>query len=141
MPVELDNVGIINVFIEVMSGIDIAEDNSIPVSFLLPVHGGLTWANHYEMLPKREKKLWWFGFDCMHSGDFVPGLHDEQMSPYSFPTRYTKQLVYRDQDYVTNQVKQLAEKLRLLASLPELNDHKQTESRDSVSQAPPDGHQ
>jgi hypothetical protein len=46
---------------------------------LIKVHGGLTYSDFssgeicHTALPG-ETKVWWFGFDCAHAGDYVPGL-------------------------------------------------------------------
>lgn len=32
------------------------------------VHGGITFSNHWF----DNMKIWWFGFDCAHVGDYVP---------------------------------------------------------------------
>lgn len=32
------------------------------------VHGGITFSDHWYDNPK----IWWFGFDCAHVGDYVP---------------------------------------------------------------------
>ena len=37
----------------------------------IDVHGGLTYADRYKGEPK---DIWWFGFDCAHSGDYVPSM-------------------------------------------------------------------
>lgn len=44
-------------------------------------HGGLTYAEkcagHICHVPEpgRPDNVWWLGFDCIHAGDFAPGLH------------------------------------------------------------------
>ncbi len=46
----------------------------------ISVHGGLTYSDHcqgdicHQPQPGRPEKVWWFGFDCAHAGDLVPGL-------------------------------------------------------------------
>lgn len=35
------------------------------------VHGGITWSG---TLRDEPAGLWWFGFDCAHFGDLVPGM-------------------------------------------------------------------
>jgi len=83
----------------------------------LEVHGGLTFADfcHNTGDEKRaichigDDKPWWFGFDCAHYGDMCPQIK------YLF--RFGEDFyedVYRDFDYVTNQVKNLAKQLKEL---------------------------
>lgn len=41
------------------------------------VHGGLTYSRFRTENPQnseQEKALWWLGFDCAHSGDYLPGM-------------------------------------------------------------------
>lgn len=59
------------------------------------VHGGLTWAGPFS---DDGEGLWWLGFDCGHSGDFVPG------APHMGDT-------FRDLDYVKHETELLAEQL------------------------------
>ena len=57
------------------------------------VHGGLTYSGKMS-----DSDKWWFGFDCAHFGDRLP--------LYSDGTG-----VYRDMDYVKNEVENLVEQL------------------------------
>jgi hypothetical protein len=43
-------------------------------SYLVGVHGGLTYAGEGVEGSSKGDDLWWFGFDCAHAGDFIPGL-------------------------------------------------------------------
>ncbi len=47
-------------------------------------------------------RVWWFGFDCCHSGDFSPGL--------TF-TLFPNDTSYRDLNYVKEQCRNLAKQL------------------------------
>lgn len=61
------------------------------------VHGGLTYAK--DQAPGSNKKgLWWFGFDCAHHQDLIPRMMGNKG-------------VYRNLEYVTSEVKNLAEQL------------------------------
>lgn len=84
------------------------------------VHGGLTFADLCQpgepidgichiAEPGREDRPWWFGFDCGHAWDFAPGL----MVP-DFDLRDAG-TVYRDEGWVTTEVRQLAEQLKAVA--------------------------
>jgi len=76
------------------------------------VHGGLTFANlcadskdearHicHVPAPGRPDHIFWFGFDCAHSGDYTPE-----------PMRHRADDVYRDLEYVRGQVESLARQL------------------------------
>lgn len=74
------------------------------------IHGGLTYAaacdGHVCHVPKagEPENVWWFGFDCQHSGDLAPG------TPKEFR-------LYEDWDYMTllrvqNETNRLAEQLK-----------------------------
>jgi hypothetical protein len=56
------------------------------IDTIIEVHGGLTYASScnedaaesegicHVPLPGRAANVWWFGFDCGHSGDVIPGM-------------------------------------------------------------------
>lgn len=83
------------------------------------VHGGLTFTapcNPDEAvsegvchipLPGHSDEVWWLGFDCAHGEDLIPGV-DHLFSPES---RRLFQNVYRNVEYVKNEVERLAEQL------------------------------
>lgn len=71
------------------------------------VHGGLTFSEHCGGLichPSDNDTVWWLGFDCSHSGDIAPlvGLDLPRFE------RYFERDIYRDEAYVTEEVKNLA---------------------------------
>lgn len=68
---------------------------NLPVD--VDAHGGLTYADRM-----KDSEAWWFGFDCAHLYDFVPGLRDS-MFGYE---------VYRDLHYVREQVRNLASQVK-----------------------------
>lgn len=80
----------------------------------LSAHGGITYSDSCDEsapletgichvpLPGRPDSVWWFGFDCGHSFDLVPGMDRF----YSF-----REGVYRDVAYVRAEVEQLARQL------------------------------
>ena len=78
------------------------------------VHGGLTYSDFCQEVgrichtPEEGKpdNVWWFGFDCAHSGDICPSYQKEDMEICGIP--YT----YKDVDYVTRQVESLARQLK-----------------------------
>jgi hypothetical protein len=85
------------------------------------VHGGLTFAARcrpddkgeaygicHVPEPGRPDEVWWFGFDCAHAWDLAPG-----MAWSSASLGYGRgEDVYRDFDYVQNEVTQLAAQLK-----------------------------
>ena len=101
----------------------------------LSVHGGLTYAagcaetddpsKHVCHIPQagRPTNVWWFGFDCAHYRDLVPGMaasdrqryedakakgDTEGMRLWSF---HDPDVEYRDVRYVTREVRRLAAQL------------------------------
>lgn len=87
------------------------------------VHGGLTFADgcaHSEdesqgichvPEPGTSDNVWWFGFDCAHCFDLMPGIFNL--------LRPTERDVYRDVPYVAAQVTSLAAQLWVLGSIHE----------------------
>jgi hypothetical protein len=82
------------------------------------VHGGLTYASGcsegpqdrsicHVTEPDEPDDVWWFGFDCGHAYDVSPGLETR------IPLIFDQQKVYRDQSYVEQEVRLLAEQLRM----------------------------
>lgn len=88
------------------------------------VHGGLTYASLCQetddesqgichvAAPGRPENIWWFGFDCAHSGDLSPSMAAREramgMSPIS--PSYER---YRPLSYVQNECMSLAGQLAL----------------------------
>lgn len=58
--------------------------------------------------PGESDSVWWFGFDCAHSGDLCPS--------YARKFRGGMDEQYRDLAYVTEQCQALAQQLRTLAA-------------------------
>jgi hypothetical protein len=87
--------------------------NDVEVS----VHGGLTFGSAcrgssenghgicHVVEPGEPDDVWWFGFDCAHSGDLCPQYHGR----YS---KYDNGDTYRDFAYVTAEVTSLAKQLK-----------------------------
>lgn len=74
-------------------------------------HGGLTYANACEgdvchvAKPGEPEEVWWFGFDCAHSGDVSTVMSAEyRYSRVEFES-------YRDINYVRNWTNKIAEQL------------------------------
>lgn len=86
------------------------EDYSTAGEIVADVHGGLTYASDCQEdagdnaichvpLPGREANVWWFGFDCAHYMDVVPGID------------VLDQGTYKTVDYVKAEVANLARQL------------------------------
>lgn len=96
------------------------------------VHGGLTYGNlcagHICHVPKpgEPENVYWFGFDCGHSGDFAPaygnryrrpgeGAYDHEEAQRLQAINWSAADVYRTLDYVQAETNHLAEQLIALA--------------------------
>ncbi len=67
------------------------------------VHGMVTFSGrHPDHTSKMPDDTWWFGFDCAHFSDFVPGLVRGNYNPGG---------TYRDIAYVMKECKKLAQQL------------------------------
>jgi hypothetical protein len=83
----------------------------------LSAHGGLTYANKcqaagpvcHKPAPGEPDDVWWFGFDCGHSGDWAPEIA-------KFGRRHFNE-TYRDVGYVRAEVERLREQLSELADV------------------------
>jgi hypothetical protein len=92
------------------------------------VHGGLTYADACQVdgpichvpEPGEPDDVWWFGFDCAHAYDLVPGLITDPtdsliVSLYTSFERLgdlaSDRDTYRDINYVRNEVENLANQL------------------------------
>jgi len=91
----IDNIGIINA---VCGEYDETVDKAI-MALILDAHGGITYASQGNdtYLPKNN---WWIGFDCGHLYDKLPFM------PIGVDND-----IYRDMEYVTNEVNNLAKQL------------------------------
>lgn len=73
-------------------------------------HGGINYAHPCQgeicHVPKAGEPddVYWFGFDCAHSGDLVPGMVLLRSPEWTAIMRGT----YKDQNYVTDETKRLA---------------------------------
>lgn len=92
------------------------------------VHGGLTYAESCQgeichvAKPGEPDDVWWFGFDTVHSGDLAPGHMNTMLQMRGLLDGMFNDLgargatdVYRDQAYVTEQVKSLAGQLKAMS--------------------------
>lgn len=99
-PVDMDRVSILSLLS--MAASDTDPNTEARIDCVIRVHGGLTYAGAGREKFGEDPSLWYFGFDCAHSGDLSPAY--ESFSGHSS---------YRDIDYVRDEIvalsKQLAE--------------------------------
>jgi len=73
------------------------------------VHGGLTYADHCSGRICHEvdgdDRVWWLGFDCLHSGDAAPKMFFDEPDAR-----------YRDFPYVESECRKLAEQLHAMTA-------------------------
>ena len=68
----------------------------------LEVHGGITWCDSNTPPDFEDEGLWWFGFDCRHSGDLKWGETDHGL--YGGAT-------FKDENYVIAECERLARQI------------------------------
>lgn len=79
----------------------------------IEVHGGLTYSGAchgpicHTPAAGEPDNVWWFGFDCAHSGDYIPGYerHFEALP-------FLRDGIYRDLAYVQAECRRLALQLK-----------------------------
>lgn len=64
--------------------------------------------------PGQPTEVWWFGFDCAHAWDLVPGM-EAMMKKVNGGFSRPKNDIYRDFEYVQNEVRNLARQLAAMA--------------------------
>lgn len=83
---------------------------------IIDVHGGLTYSGlcsgHICHVPKpgQPDNVFWFGFDCAHGGDGMPGMAGHLTNEDNFFSRG-----YKDVAYVRREVEHLADQLKAIA--------------------------
>ncbi len=100
-PRDMQDFGPIDLLCAALSQKDIEEEMSI--SLAMRVHGGITYSDDHAPYSEPDG-LWWFGFDCAHSGDLIPSLAENWRLDHSGDT-------YRDQSYVVSECQSLAAQL------------------------------
>jgi hypothetical protein len=91
----------------------------------LDVHGGITYSDACQETeqpygichipePGQPDHVWWFGFDCAHAGDLVPGLFVD-IRAY-LPLLKPGSDIYRDLAYVQAECRRLAAQLQALGN-------------------------
>jgi len=80
------------------------------------VHGGLTYANACQGVichvpePGQPDNVWWFGFDCGHYMDYMPGMA-ASAARAGIPDDHELGAHYRTVPYVRREVESLAKQL------------------------------
>ena len=67
---EIDKISPIALLLAAGANLD---ESEMPIDCIIQVHGGITYSADHRP-GKEPDELWWFGFDCSHSGDLAPGL-------------------------------------------------------------------
>lgn len=86
---------------------------------ILDVHGGITFTDFCHESPENHgichipesgepDKVWWFGFDCSHSGDFSPAYQHLSVFDRGYES-------YKNITYVKREIARLADQLKLPA--------------------------
>jgi hypothetical protein len=96
-PVDIDKRSAISLLIAALGE---AGTESVRLDCLLNVHGGLTYADNGIAEFGEDPSLWYFGFDCAHSGDASPA--------YDFHG------TYRDIEYVKREIAALSKQLAVV---------------------------
>ena len=95
-----------------------SNENHRTIEDLISVHGGITFTGEYEEGGKvLEGGIWWIGFDCAHTGDYNPGIALALMKTGYLDHLLSSDEVYRDEDYVTIEVEQMAVQIKEYESL------------------------
>jgi hypothetical protein len=94
------------------------DGENVSPHILFDVHGSITYSGQSESYPiKTDGRVWWFGFDCAHSGD----RKDRECFKDYFPDKFStidniglfefESGVVRTKEYVTIECKRLADQL------------------------------
>jgi len=82
--------------------VSMSDDNRRAPEAVFNVHGGLTYSDTSKTYPApSDGSLWWFGYDCGHSGDGPSPEHDQEPA-WSYSGDF------RDEDYCIAECESLA---------------------------------
>ena len=74
----------------------------------ISAHGGISYTGHFF---NNNREIWTIGFDCAHYGDLLPYSYlVDKCNQLNF-TPISNKDKYRDMDYVTTEIENLAEQL------------------------------
>lgn len=103
--------GIIDIFCS-------AGDETLRVGLLFDVHGGITYSDGGNYPVKSNPQLWWFGYDCGHSGDAKDrNLMSKKYLEIELKYELYNDGVVRDLAYCTQECENLADQLMEVGSL------------------------
>lgn len=90
-------------------------DYSNKKCFDLNVHGGITFSNVCvdDICHPGKNKVFWFGFDCAHGGDYKPGISFMMYGETSYNKRGMEG-TYKDIEFVKKEYIRLAKQLRAM---------------------------
>jgi len=96
--------------------------DEFPISVLIEVHGGITFSESAladgrtwngkkceKFYGNESDNLWWFGFDCGHSGDLIPTKSVFNNTGEQLLINNNE--IYRTKEYAINETKALADQL------------------------------
>jgi hypothetical protein len=104
-------------------GADYSDVDGYDTDNNIRVHGGLTFSDKcapegkergicHIVEPGEDDDVWWFGFDCGHSFDFIPGMHAREKKLWPLAPSLHRDSTYRTVEYVKEQVANLARQLK-----------------------------
>jgi hypothetical protein len=119
--------GPMDLFIHILSGKSI--DDATPICLAMHVHGGCNYADDH--VPQQDPDgRWWFGFDCGHAGDYIPGKSETMNEMIDAMPKATREIMreimsksaaqtgeYRDQSYVVGECQALAAQLNAIVDV------------------------
>ena len=89
-----------------------AADELPRADVVFDVHGSLTYSDGDAKYPVESDGLWWFGFDCEHSGDLKDeSIMDENYIALERKYSFARVGVVRTEEYVAAECERLAEQL------------------------------
>lgn len=117
--IKRNNIGALCGYVGVSEGHPLFQQDYTDVDVLQP-HGGLTYSNMcvedpnnhgicHIPEPGEPEHVWWFGFDCAHWDDYMPGY------PAALSRFQPRPGVYRTLAFVQNECRQLALQLKEIA--------------------------
>ncbi|MGL4638850.1 MAG: hypothetical protein ACRCVX_03830 [Shewanella sp.] len=91
----------------------VCHDGRASPDIVFDVHGSITYSGGNPDYPIKSDGLWWFGFDCGHSGDGKsPEYLTEMRQKYpGFPSMWRDDGEFRDVDYCVAECESLARQM------------------------------
>lgn len=106
--VDVNELSVISLFCASMSD-DKPDRTGLRMDLAVRVHGGVTFAGRIPPEHQGRVDHWYFGFDCAHAGDSLPGLLQHLSNSYwDIVERHN---VYRNESFVRSETAHLSEEL------------------------------